>query len=177
MASDDVNAPPVAVSREEVRLARRMVKASRVPSRDVEDVTQEVLCALAFRRAPLFVPAGSTPERARRLFLWGVVQRQVANHRRRAARRRLGDIFCFEAVQRDPEPTAEAVLMELSNLGVLARALAWLAETHPELFEVLERVLSGERISAIACRLRLPEGTVWTRLRRARLVLCAFMRG
>lgn len=166
---------PHPVSLDDARMARRMVMASRVPSRDADDVTQEVLCALAFRPEPIDVPPGFTPERARAAFLWAVVQRQVANRARRQARLRMEVAVPANEIYQYSAPSAETQALASEALTALRLALEKLKEAAPELHEVLDHVTGGKPIARLASRLGLPLGTAWNRLRRARAALRALL--
>lgn len=176
MAIDGRGAPPHPISPAEARAVRRMVAASRVAAQDVDDVMQEVLRALAFRRDPIAVPEGVTPRQARRMFLHGVVARQVANYARRLTRLNLGDTLWQDIHSPEPPPSTEELVLALAWIGSVRRAIERLGETEPELREVIERLLGGEPIAGFAARSSIPEGTAWSRLRRARIALRALVR-
>lgn len=168
---------PQAVSLEDVRTVRRMVvMASHATWQDVCDIAQEVLCALAFRRHPIEVPAGMTPVQARTAFLWGVVRRQVVHHAHRHARFEVGLVLGREVLARPPAPSPEDLHLALAESNRLSRAIEQLHEARPELHEVLVLVAEEQSISRIAARLGIPAGTVSSRWLRAREAVRAFVR-
>lgn len=168
---------PQAVSLEDVRAVRRMVvMASHAPWPDVDDIAQEVLCALAFRRHPIDVPAGMTPAQARTAFLWGVVRRQVARHAQRHVRFEVGLVLGAEVLAQPPAPSPEDLHIALAASERLSRAMEQLHQARPELHEVLVLVAEEQSISRIAARLGVPAGTVSSRWLRAREAVRAFVR-
>lgn len=175
METDDRDRPQP-VSAEDRRTARRFVVASSVASGDVDDVTQEVLCGLAFRRDPLEVPEGLAPAQVRAAFLWRVVERLVAHHRRRQARYQAGARLWADVLPQDPVPSAEEQVLAFEPFGTLHRALAELKDREPALHAVLVLVAEGIPIGRVAALLEIPQGTAWDRLRRARDAMCALFR-
>lgn len=171
MTAEHTVEQPQRVSFQDAGLARRLVRSSRVGPTDAEDITQEVLCALAFRRSPIDVPDGLTTEQARGAFLRGVVERQVARHLRRSAHLRRGDTLWSGLAARDAAPSAEELSIDLAPRRSLRRAIEHLRQLDPDLYEVAEHVACGRPLMTLVAELKLPEGTVRSRLRRARAAL------
>ena len=123
--------------------------------RAAEDATQEVL-ATAARRVHRCASAAAAPA-----WLFGITRRVVANARRTAWIRRI------VTVARPPEPAflhrdEDAVERELA----VRRTLAKLPSRQVELLVLAD--VEGHTREELAARLRIPAGTVASRLRLAR---------
>lgn len=152
-------------------MARCLVMGRGVPPRDVDDITQEVLCVLAFHSKPLEVPAGRTPrttEQARTATIAAATRMQLTEHTRRQAQLRRGDVLGAEVFSARFTPSAEDLALAFAPIGRLRRALAKLEQTAPALHAVLDLTAGGATITATAAQLGIPAGTAWTRLLRAR---------
>lgn len=175
MASDDTATPPLAVSRCDAFTARRMVRAlaSDVPRHEVDDIAQEVLCALAFRREPKGAHTGRTAVAGRAAFLRHEAARQLAEHERRRARLHTGDALAVDVLPPPVTPSAEDLSLAFAPIGTLRRALAQLQEDEPAAYVVLDLALDGEPMAAAAAVLGIPLGTACTWLRHARVAVRA----
>lgn len=176
MDTEDRGALPGAVSKKDMRRARELVVASSVPSADVDDVAQEVLCALAFRRAPIEVREGFTPAQAREAFLCGVVERKVAQYWRQHVRDKLGPTLWAEVFPEGLAPSAEEQVIDLTPLLRIGRAIEELGSTEPLLYDVLVLSIEGIPATVAARRLNIPAGTASDRLRRARAMVRDLLR-
>lgn len=176
MDTEDRGALPGAVSKKDMRRAHQLVLASGVPSADVDDVAQEVLCALAFRRAPIEVREGFTPAQAREAFLCGVVERKVAQYWRQHVRDQLGPTLWTEVFPEGLAPSAEDQVLDLTPLLRIGRAIEDLGSTEPLLRDVLVLSIEGIPATVAARRLNIPAGTASDRLRRARAAVRDILR-
>lgn len=165
------DAPQAAHSRKQTReeRLRALVDAHRfavtryvarlgVPSEDREDVLQDVLMVAASK-------LDSVPVGAERAFLFATAFR-IAGNARRGLYRRQRKQDQLVHVRTDPSPSAEDLADQLRARELLDEALEELpSEARPVflLHEVHEMPLAQ-----IAERLGVPEGTVASRLRRAR---------
>jgi glucose/mannose transport system substrate-binding protein len=141
-------------------LARYLARIG-VPPGDVDDAIQEALVVVAAKLALL--PAGS--ENA---FLYATALRLARNIRRGLRRRRVATDKLFQ-LPSDPLPSAEEMTDQLRARTMLEEALAQLPDDSRLVFLLFE--LHEMPIADIANRLGVPEGTVASRLRRARQVL------
>ena len=131
-----------------------------VPSAEVDDTSQEAFVVVASRLAEL--PPGS--ERA---YLYATAQR-VALNTRRGSRRR--DRTTFKLMEQpDPAPRADELADRLSARSLLDDALEQLPVDARLVFLLSE--LEEMPVARIATRLGIREGTVASRLRRARQIL------
>jgi RNA polymerase sigma-70 factor (ECF subfamily) len=142
-----------------------------VPAADIEDVVQEVLVVVVRRHADIEVEK-------ERPFVVGATVRVVANWRRRA-RRRPEDASddVGERLQAGVEPApcaghGEAAVERSRLLGILRQALDAMTEPQRVAFVVFE--LEEWTAKEVARELGVSEGTVVSRVRRAREVFWAF---
>jgi len=128
----------------------------------VAEVMQETYLAV-WRAAPAF--AGASVGGSALGWLWTIAARRLVD----AFRRRAQDSQPLPASPLRLAPAAEDEVLSASVGDELVRALRRLA---PELREVLQAtVLDGLTVRETAVLLGVPEGTVKTRARRARLAL------
>lgn len=132
-----------------------------VPQGDIDDAIQEALVIVAKRLPQL--PPGS--ENA---FLYATALR-LARNIRRGLRRRQTATDKLLRLPSDPAPSAEELTDQLRGRTMLEEALAALPGDVRLVFLLFE--LHEMAVADIAQRLGLPEGTVASRLRRARLIL------
>ena len=160
---------------EELRTVRALVSRLGVRGADVDDVTQEVVMALHCMTSKESTDReASTPiALERRALLWGVARCTVRNHRRRFANRCRAMEGAVHLMILRPEPTPEERMIAREASDHVERAIAALRATQPSLYEVLSRQLAGEKTSAIAEAIGVPEGTAHARLRRARATVDA----
>lgn len=136
-----------------------------VQPNDVKDAAQEVFVVFAAK-------IGSIAEGAEKSFLFQTVTRIAANTRRRRVRRSAENGVDDVDVHTDPDdPNPESLADRNGRLRLLDSLLA---ELHPDLRAVvilceLENMTSAEAASI----LEIPQGTVASRLRRARAELSA----
>jgi RNA polymerase sigma-70 factor, ECF subfamily len=137
----------------------RMVRRFGVPENCADDATQEVFI-IAARRLADITPGSERP------FLLASAVRVAANLRRSLGTRR----ECAEDEQAtegiDPRPSAEALLDQKRLRQMLDRVLDGLSDDLRVCFVLYE--LEGLSSPEIAELLRIPLGTVASRLRRAR---------
>jgi len=146
---------------------RRFLSRLLVQESDLDDLVQQTF--LLVPRAALRFDAA----RSVKAWLFGLATTVVKRHRRSIARlARKVAAFSREPARHGPATPAELVGEEQS-IRRAARALAALSPKKRAVFVmiVLER-LSGE---AVAQALRIPLGTVWTRLHHARRDLRAML--
>ncbi len=137
------------------------------PSLDAEDVAQDVLVT-ALRKIDSF-----RGDSAIRTWLYGVTRRVVANARRRAAFRR------FVGLADIPEPPD---LRDLSDMEVdrlrkrraVQRALERLKFRQREVLVLAD--LEGRTAPEVAEMLKIPTGTVYSRLHHARKVMATALK-
>jgi glucose/mannose transport system substrate-binding protein len=129
-----------------------------VPAAEVDDAIQEVLIVAASKLSR--VQAGS--ERA---FLFETAVRVASNHRR-GLRRRDGLSTSLREAGHDHSPTAEDLTIQLLGRAWLDDALEHMPPDVQIVFLLVE--IEGMPAPSVAQRLALPEGTVASRLRRAR---------
>jgi DNA-directed RNA polymerase specialized sigma24 family protein len=173
MGAENRTPPPHVVTHEDVQTARAFVRAAGARAEEVDDIVQEALCALAFRRSPLETPGGRSPDEARRAFLRGVVARQVADHLRRRARRCKLQALCAQAFSGEPVLSPEEI-GSASWAGVLPRVRRHLKAAAPELHALFEALLRGGNVATFAVEARIAVGTAWSRWRRLREEVRAF---
>jgi glucose/mannose transport system substrate-binding protein len=152
------NARLKALVRDHARaLARQLVRLG-VSLADVDDAVQDVLLVVSAHLAEL-------PPSVERAFLFATAAR-VASNARRGMRRRARAHHELEVVAIDPPPPADARIDELENHRLLDEVLETLPSDSRLVFLLAE--LHDLPVARIAERLRLPGGTVASRLRRAR---------
>lgn len=138
-----------------------------VAEHDVDDVLQSMELEIWRKKAPLEVAPGDTVQQARGRLLWGMLRRQVSQHRKQAARCP-GDLV-------DPAELEDAAFVASAEDGVIDRE-AWTAveaalrQTEPRIVACLEaHYLDEQTAPCIARELHVPTGTVYTWLRAGRL--------
>jgi RNA polymerase sigma-70 factor (ECF subfamily) len=144
----------------------RLLRRLGVPPSDVDDAAQQVFMVACHRREVI-------ADGAERSFLVGTALR-VASTRRRTESRRcrsLGELL-HEARAQTPMPDEE--LERRESLALLDEALSALGDELRRVF-VLSDIegLSGPEIASLE---RIPQGTVASRLRRARAAFAARVR-
>ena len=132
-----------------------------VPRSELDDAMQEAFVVVAAKLP--FLPVGS--ERA---FLFASAHR-VAGNTRRGVHRRLRASQQLEFLFSDPPPSVEDLTDQLYARAILEEALDELPLDLRLVFLMFE--LHEMPLASIAGRLGLPEGTVTSRLRRARETL------
>jgi len=142
-----------------IALVSRMVG----PGAHVQDLAQEVFLR-AFRAFPSFDPAG--PARVS-TWLLTIAVRLALNERKKAARRVALPIAEADALPDSATPETERARRELGR--AIARAAAELSDDQRAAFVLAE--FHGMSLADIADALEVPEGTVKTRLFRARAQL------
>ena len=141
-------------------LARYLARIG-VPPADVDDVIQEALVVVASRLPQL--PPGSESA-----FLFATGLRLARNIRRGVRRRQVATEKLFQ-LPSEPLPNAEDLTDQLRGRTMLEEALAELPGDARLVFLLYE--LQEMPMAHIAERLGVPEGTVASRLRRARQIL------
>lgn len=136
----------------------RVLSRSGLGEGDAEDVRQDALCVLAAR-------LGDVPEHAERAFLVGTALRMASALKRSAWQRRVTEPLAVD-FHAPPECLREEDFDTRSGYALLPAALAALPEEERSVFVLgeLEELTRAE----VARVLSLPEGTVATRLARAR---------
>jgi RNA polymerase sigma-70 factor (ECF subfamily) len=141
-------------------LVARVVRNLGVPAAEIDDVLQRVFASAADRLDD--IAPGS--ERA---FLVQVAVRWAANARRATARIGVREIGCDDLPDvADPAPSPEDLTEQRRAAGILDRLLAEMDLDLRAVF-VLDEIEEMSR-AEIAHALGIPEGTVASRLRRAR---------
>jgi glucose/mannose transport system substrate-binding protein len=136
----------------------RYLSRMGVPPAEVEDAIQEVLIVAAAKLS--HVDPGSE-----RSFLFETALR-VASNARRGLRRREGLSASFREAGTDGSPNAEDLMAQLFGRAWLDDALEHMPADEKVAFLLVEK--EGMSVPGVAQRLALPEGTVASRLRRAR---------
>jgi glucose/mannose transport system substrate-binding protein len=152
------------VDQNRTALARYLARIG-VPRSELDDAMQEAFVVVATKLA--YLPVGS--ERA---FLFASAHR-VAGNARRGLHRRLRANQQLEFLPSDPPPSAEDLTDQLYARAMLEEALDELPLDLRLVFLLFE--LHEMPLASIAGRLGLPEGTVTSRLRRARETLDGWM--
>lgn len=151
---------------ENASFVRRTLAQLGVPTRSLADVEQEVYRGV-HRGLPAFDPSlAAQPEVAIRSWLFGICERQAANHRRSEIRR--GEVLvdvedldtAFDA------PTSEESLIEAERKALLHRLLATLEPRRRAVVVAYE--LEGIPMSEVAAAIGIPVNTAWNRLRLGR---------
>jgi RNA polymerase sigma-70 factor, ECF subfamily len=162
----------VEVFREHGAFVLRTVRRMGVPSCDVEDVAQNVFLVV-HRHLGSYEGRGSV-----KAWLFGIVRRAVADHRR--ARRRRPEVPTLDPPVGSAPPLGEADLDRARERALLDRALDSLSDDKREVFVLyeLEQMPMAEVAAAVGCPLQ----TAYSRLYSARervkeLVLSAARRG
>lgn len=133
-----------------------------VAPNEVTDATQEVFVVLASK-------IGNVAEGAEKAFLFQTVTRVAANARRRRTRRAAESAVENLDVHADPNPTPESLADMSGRLRLLDTLLASLPDELREVVILCE--LESMTLSDAAAVLEIPQGTVASRLRRARAAL------
>lgn len=152
-----------AISRLHVRTLRRVLARRGVPEADLDDMVQESFLVLHARLTEISVGA-EWP------YLLAVARRVAANNRRRHRRRaRALERYVHEFSDDSKEVEQEARASWLDSRTLVEAALA---RVRPPFREILILVELGELTMAEAAEaLKLPKGTVASRLKRARHAL------
>jgi RNA polymerase sigma-70 factor (ECF subfamily) len=138
----------------------RFLRRMGVPERDTEDAAQAVLLVFTQR-------VDAIAEGAERSFLFGTALRVAADYRKHAERSREIVVGAEELPERaHPAPSADRVLSHRRLLACLDAALGRLDPPLREVFVLTE--LEELTMAEIAELLGIPQGTVASRLRRAR---------
>lgn len=162
------------IVREEGAFIRGTLVRLGVRPCDVEDAAQEVLRGVE-RGLPAFDPSLAVrPEAAVRAWLFGICERQAANHRRRRRR---------AEVSRDPgeldrtghpSPNAEERCLARERTALLHELLSRLEPARRACLVAHE--LDGVPMADVAIHMNIPVNTAWNRLRLAREDLRALWR-
>lgn len=152
-----------AVAREQKKewlAIRALVRQFGVHADQADDLAQEV--AVELHR--------TTSTFDRRALVWGIAKNKAAYHRRAEARR---NVVEREVAPLDlPSlPSAEEIAITREPRALLSRAIEELRSTEPELHAAVMLYLEGLTTLAISARLGIPQGTVDSRLFRARRML------
>lgn len=151
---------------ENTSFVRRTLGQLGVPTRCLADVEQEVYRGV-YRGLPAFDPALAVqPEAAIRSWLFGICERQAANHRRSEIRR--GEILVSvdELDTAGDAPSTEDSLIEEERKALLHRLLATLEPRRRAVVVAYE--LEGIPMNEVAAAIGIPVNTAWNRLRLAR---------
>lgn len=154
--------------RDHIKFIRCLLSRRGVRPCDLDDIAQEVVCAI-FRGLPSFDPSlATTPELAAEAWVYGICGRQAANYRR--ARRRRAEVF------RDPRdvdglsdttaPSVEDLFFACETNAALARALDAMEPFRRDVMVAHE--LHDVPMAEIAHRQGVSVNTAWNRLRLAR---------
>lgn len=146
---------------------RRTLARFGIRTRDIEDLMQETLRAVA-RGLPAFDPSRAvTPEAAVRGWLFGICARQAASHHR-ARRRRAEDLRETAELDGfgDGAPSAEDTFLACETSARLHRVLESIEPERRAVIVAYE--LEGTPMSDVATRFGIPVNTAWNRLRLAR---------
>ncbi len=160
---------PAAPRRADENRLRELAIAQRLPltrylarlgvcEGELDDAVQEVLIVAASKLE------GVRPEQERP-FLFATALRIASNARRGQFRRRRMHADLSEAPG-EPPPTVEDLTDELFGRALLDEALQHMPQDARLVFQLVE--LEEMAMPSVALRLGLPEGTVASRLRRAR---------
>lgn len=133
-----------------------------VSSNDVTDAAQEVFAVLALKIASV----GAGAEKA---YLFQTATRVAANYRRRRARLAAETGDGELGRHPDPQPTPESLADMNGRLRLLDGLLARLPDELREVVMLCE--LESMTLAEAALMLDIPQGTVASRLRRARATL------
>ena len=133
-----------------------------VAPNELTDATQEVFVVLASK-------IGNVAEGAEKAFLFQTVTRVAANSRRRRTRRSAESGGEDLDLHPDPNPTPESLADMSGQLQLLDTLLAALPAELREVVILCE--LESMTLSETAAVLDIPQGTVASRLRRARAAL------
>lgn len=148
--------------REHFRFVWRNVRRLGIDGAQVDDVVQEVFVVVHRRLADF--EGRSTPK----TWLYGIVRRVVADHRRSLRRKPLGNAPEDDGVDAasPPEEGPEASAEQAERVRLLHRLLSLLDDAKREVFILAE--LEGLTLAEIAEALGVNANTVASRLRAAR---------
>jgi RNA polymerase sigma-70 factor (ECF subfamily) len=146
------------VFREHGAFVLRTVRRMGVPSSDVEDVAQNVFLVV-HRHLATYEGRGSV-----KAWLFGIVRRAVADHRR--AKRRRPEIPTLDPPAGSFEPATEADLDRARERALLDRALDSLDDDKREVFVLYE--LEQMPMAEVAAAVGAPLQTAYSRLYAAR---------
>lgn len=147
-----------AVFREHGAFVLRTVRRMGIPSSEVEDVAQNVFLVV-HRHLSSYEGRGSV-----KAWLFGIVRRAVADHRR--TKRRRPEVPVMDPEAGSVEPNTEAELDRARERALLEHALGSLDEAKREVFVLfeLEQMPMVEVAAAVGCPLQ----TAYSRLYAAR---------
>lgn len=150
------------IYREHFRFVWRTVRRLGIEGAQVDDVVQEVF-VVVHRRLDDFEGRSTA-----KTWLYGIVRRVVADHRRTLRRKPLGTAPEGEAMDAAsaPEDGPEASAEQAERVRLLHRLLSQLDEAKREVFILAE--LEGLTLAEIAEALGVNANTVASRLRAAR---------
>lgn len=148
-----------AVVKSEHGFVWRTIRRMGVPSDSVDDATQQVFMVL-FRRMHEIKPGQE------RSFLFGTVVRVASEFRRKPFRRREVESVDLEESLPDPAPDPEKMLQMRRDRELLDALLDELPTEQRTAFVLYE--FEELTLAAISDLLGIPQGTVASRLRKAR---------
>jgi RNA polymerase sigma-70 factor (ECF subfamily) len=146
---------------------RRTLSHLGVASRDARDVEQEVLRGVSKGLATFDPELSANPENALRGWIYGICERQAANHRR--ARLRRGEqLTTNEELDTAPGvgPDSEERLSAEERKAILGILLEGLEPQRRAVIVAYE--LDGVPMADVAAAHSIPVNTAWNRLRLAR---------
>jgi RNA polymerase sigma-70 factor (ECF subfamily) len=144
----------------------RLLRRLGVPASDVDDAAQQVFIVASHRRDTI-------ADGAERSFLYGTALRVASTQRRTESRRyrSLGELL-HEARPQMPMPDEE--LERRESLALLDEALSALGDELRRVFVLSD--IEGLSAPEIAALEKIPQGTVASRLRRARAAFATRVR-
>lgn len=159
------------VFREHGSFVLRTIRRMGVPPSDVEDVAQNVFLVV-HRHLGSYEGRGSV-----KAWLFGIVRRAVADHRR--ARRRRPEIPTEEPPLGSVEPQSEAALDRARERALLDRALSVLDDDKREVFVLfeLEQMSMVDVAAAVGCPLQTAYSRLYAGRERVKEVVLAASRG
>ena len=143
----------------------RVLRRSGVPERDLEDASQEVFLVL-YRRSAEFEQRSNV-----RTWLYGIAVRVALAVRRRAYFRR--ERLSAQVPEQGCAEDAFQSSLQSQAQQLLAAALASMPRARREVFVLYE--LEALTLAEIAAAMEIPEGTVVSRLYRAREEILQFV--
>lgn len=159
------------VFREHGAFVMRTVRRMGVPAADIEDVSQNVFLVV-HRHLASYEGRGTV-----KAWLFGIVRRAVADHRR--ARRRRPEIPTQDPPLGSVEPENEAALDRARERALLDRALDVLDDDKREVFVLfeLEQMPMVEVAAAVGCPLQTAYSRLYAARDRVKDVVLAASRG
>jgi len=158
----------------ELPLIRKVLRATGVRERDLDDVAQDVLLGawLAIQEGRFRALPSTGADRRTGLQRWltGIAWRQASHYRDRACNRyeipfgRPGQLVAGEV----PSLDAQVAAREALRIAV--------PELPPECLDVMALSATGATIAEIAEELGIPEGTAASRRRRGRMLFAQSLR-